>query len=179
MKKIFGALFISLSIFTHLSAESYIDYVSVGVAMQTLQDPSNPNIDNSILKDKKGTAVVLTAGKLLYSDIGVELEGSTSVKKAQWRLGDSKSDVDFWSLGLYGSYIWRINNLSIKPRVGVVFENIKSTIRSIDLVDKSDVGLSGSIGMTYHFGDNYAIYSNYTKFEDDMNHLTFGAEYKF
>ncbi len=179
MKKMVIALLASVSISTHVLAENYIDYVSVGVAMQTLQSPGNPEILSSALDDEKGLAVVLNAGKMLYSDIALELEGSASISKAQWKLGENAGDVDFWTLGLYGAYIWRINNLSIKPRIGVVFENIKSTIRTIDINDKSDISLSGGVGMTYNFNENYAIYSNFTKFEDDMNHLTFGAEYKF
>jgi len=183
MKKMFTALLVSVSITTHALAENYVDYVSVGVAMQTLQNPTNPNFNDLNFDDEKGLAIVLNAGKMLYSDIALEFEGSASVSQTQWKLGANTGDVDFWTLGLYGAYIWRINNLSIKPRVGVVFENIKSTIKlstsTIKPNDKSDIGLSGGVGMTYNFNENYAIYSNYTKFEDDMNHLTFGAEYKF
>ena len=179
MKKMISAAVICLSMLTTVKAESYIDYVSVGLALQTLQNVNNENIDNSLLNDDNGIAVVLTAGKYLYEDLALELEGSVSIDKAEWSLNDGRGEVDFWALGLYGSYIWRINNLSIKPRIGLVYENIKSTLGPISLIDKADMGLSGGIGLTYQFGQNYAIYSNFTKFEDDINHLTFGAEYKF
>lgn len=179
MKKMISAAAICLSILTTAQAEDYIDYVSVGLALQTLQDSTNDDL-NEILEDERGMAVVLNAGKNLYEDIAVEFEGTASVKKPEWSLSDGRSDeVDFWSLGLYGVYIWKINNLSIKPRVGLVYENIKSTIDGLTLIDKADLAISGGIGLTYNFGQNYAIYSNYTKFEDDINHLTFGAEYKF
>ncbi|MCH9813242.1 MAG: porin family protein [Epsilonproteobacteria bacterium] len=176
MKRILSGFLLSCSLLTHAYAESYIDYVSVGVAMQTLQDP---DIDLN-LEDEKGVAVVLNAGKMLYSDIALEFEGSASITKPEWKLGEETYEVDFWSLGLYGAYIWRINNLSIKPRLGLVYENIKSTINAAQKPnDTEDIALSGGIGFSYQFTENYALYTNYTKFEDDINHLTFGAEYKF
>jgi len=179
MKKMISTVAICLSMLTSVQAEDYIDYVSVGLALQTLQNVNNENVDTSLLKDDNGMAIVLNAGKYLYEDIALELEGAASITKAEWQLGDARSEVDFWSLGLYGVYIWRVNNLSIKPRIGLVYENIQSTIRQISLIDKADIAVSGGIGLTYNFGQNYAIYSNFTKFEDDINHLTFGAEYKF
>ena len=179
MKKMISTVAICLSMLTSVQAEDYIDYVSVGLALQTLQNVNNENVDSSSLKDDNGMAIVLNAGKYLYEDIALELEGATSITKAEWQLSDARSEVNFWSLGLYGVYIWRVNNLSIKPRIGLVYENIQSTIRQISLIDKADMILSGSIGLTYNFGQNYAIYSNFTKFEDDINHLTFGAEYRF
>ncbi len=179
MKKMISTAAICLSMLTSVQAEDYIDYVSVGLALQTLQSVNNENVDTTLLNDENGMAIVLNAGKYLYEDIALEFEGTASITKAEWQLGDAKSEVDFWSLGLYGVYIWKINNLSIKPRIGIVYENIKSTIGPISLTDKSDMALSGGIGLTYNFGQNYAIYSNFTKFEDDINHLTFGAEYKF
>jgi len=178
MKKMISAVAISLSMLTSVQAESYIDYVSVGLALQTLQNSTNADI-NPFLDDKQGTAVVLNTGKYIYDDIALEFEGSTSVVKPEWKFGDAKSEVDFWSLGLYGVYIWKINNLCIKPRIGLVYENIKSTISGQSLIDKADMALSGGIGLSYEFSQNYAVYTNYTKFEDDINQLTFGAEYKF
>lgn len=182
MKKMISAAAICLSMLTTAQAESYIDYVSVGLALQTLQNSSNEDY-NPLLDDDQGVAVVLNAGKYLYDDIALEFEGSASVTKPEWSLSsDGRSDeVDFWSLGLYGVYIWKINNLCIKPRIGLVYENIKSTINiaGVPLIDKADMALSGGIGLSYQFNPNYAIYTNYTKFEDDINHLTFGATYKF
>ncbi|HIP03063.1 MAG TPA: hypothetical protein EYG75_06070 [Campylobacterales bacterium] len=179
MKKMISAAAICLSMLTNVQAESYIDYVSVGLAIQTLQDSSNEDL-SPLLSDERGVAVVLTAGKNLYEDVALEFEGSASVAKPEWSFSDGRSDeVDFWSLGLYGVYIWNLNNLSIKPRIGLVYENIKSTIDGLPLIDKADMIISGGIGLTYEFNHNYAIYSNFTKFEDDINHLTFGAEYRF
>jgi outer membrane receptor protein involved in Fe transport len=179
MKKMISATAICLSLLTSVQAdESYIDYVSLGLAIQSLQN-ANQNVDSTLLNDKTGLAIVANVGKNLFDDISLEFEGSASVDNPQWTLGDATSDVDFWSLGIYGAYIWRINNLSIKPRVGLVYENIKATIGALSLIDKSDMALSGGVGLAYHFNNNYSIYSNYTKFEDDINHLTFGAEYKF
>ncbi len=177
MKKRVSALLISLSMLTQSYAEDYVNYVSVGFAIQ--------DIDNPYFDDGQGTAVILNAGKNLYSDIALEFEGALSIVKPEGKIGTRKSDVDFWSLGLYGAYIWKVNNLSIKPRIGIVYENIKSTININDTAnpltptDKGDVALSGGIGLSYQLGQNYALYSNYTKIEDDINHLTFGAEYKF
>ncbi len=178
MKKMISTAAICLSMLTSVQAEDYIDYVSVGLALQTLQNSTNEDL-NPFLEDEQGLAVVLSAGKYLYDDIALEFEGTASVTKPEWQFSGTTSEVDFWSLGLYGVYIWKINNLSIKPRIGLVYENIKSTISGQTLIDKADMSLSGGIGLSYEFNQNYAVYTNYTKFEDDINHLTFGAEYKF
>ncbi len=157
--------------------ESYIDYVSVGLA---LQDVKNDKFD-------QGAALVLNAGKDIYSDMSIEVEGAVSVSKPEAKFNGQTHDIDFWSLGLYGAYIWKINKLSIKPRIGLVYESIKSTLgihtndESLMAVgtNKKDLAVSGGIGLAYDVSKNYKIYTNYTKFEDDIDHLTFGAEYKF
>ncbi len=175
MKKTVTTILISLSLLSHAHAEEYIDYVSVGLALQ--------NIDNKHFDD--GLAIVANAGKSFYGDMALEFEGATSLQKIEAKAGDRKSDVDFWSIGIYGAYIWKINKLNIKPRLGIVFENIKSTINIKDPenpftpTEKSGIAISGGIGLSYQFSQNYAVFTNYTKFEDDINHLTFGGEYKF
>jgi hypothetical protein len=175
MKKTITTVLISLSLLSQAHAEEYIDYVSVGLALQ--------NIDNKHFDD--GLAIVANAGKNFYGDMALEFEGATSIQKIEAKAGDTRTDVDFWSIGVYGVYIWKINNLSIKPRLGIVFENIKSTINIKDPenpftpTEKSDIAISGGIGLSYQFNQNYAVFTNYTKFEDDINHLTFGGEYKF
>lgn len=158
--------------------ESYIDRVGVALGIQ-----------DAINNDKfdKGTALILNAGKDIYSDMGVELEGVVTLDKPEAKFNGRTHDIDFWSLGLYGTYIWRINKLSIKPRLGVVYESIKSTLNihtnneanMNTKTHKTDLALSGGIGAAYDIGDSYKIYTNYTKYEDDIDQITFGAEYKF
>ncbi len=157
--------------------ESYIDYMSVGVALQ--------DVDNS--KFDQGGAFVVNAGKDIYNDMSVEVEGSVGIKKPEAKFNGKTHDVDFWSFGVYGAYIWKVNKLSIKPRLGVVYESIKSTLNVTTNneaamgvgTNRQDLAVSGGIGIAYDIDKNYKIYTNYTKFEDDMDHLTFGAEYKF
>ncbi len=173
MKKLLPAILLTFSLTSASYAENFLDYVGVGVA---LQDVDNPNIDN-------GTAVVLNGGKTLFQGLGLEFEGTASIQKMEGTLNDVKKDVDFWSLGMYSTYIWKLGNLSVKPRIGLVYESIQSDLSlqsdSTDATDKNDLGLSAGIGFAYQLGTNYNIYTNYTRIEDDIDHLTFGAEYKF
>ncbi len=181
MNRLLTTFIAGLIVSTTLSAdevnESYLDRVGVGLA---LQDVTNDKFDT-------GTALVLSAGKDIYSDMGIELEGTVGLTKPEAKFNGSTHDVDFWSLGLYGTYIWKINKLSIKPRLGVVYESIKSTLNihtnnealMNSKVIKKDLAISGGIGAAYDLNENYKIYTNFTKFEDDINQLTFGAEYKF
>ncbi len=170
-------LTVSSSLFAGETQESYIDHVGVGFAMQ---DVTNDKFDT-------GTALVLNAGKDIYSDMGVEIEGTIGLTKPEAKFNGQTHDIDFWSLGLYGTYIWKINKLSIKPRLGIVYESIKSTLNyktnNDALMDtkmiKKDLAISGGIGAAFDLSENYKIYTNYTKFEDDIDQLTFGAEYKF
>jgi len=94
------------------------------------------------------------------------------------------SNMKFWSVGMYGTYLWKMDKITIKPRIGFVYENIKSSFNTSNTnptksTDVSSVTLSGGIGVNYKLSKEYEIYTNYTKFQNDIDHLTFGAEFKF
>ncbi len=180
MKKFMVATVLVASLTTASQAESFLDYFGFGVA---LQSPDSPNFDD-------GTAVVLTGGKNLYQGIGMEVEGTTSVQKMEGKFNGIKDDIDFWSLGMYSTYIWKLGNLSVKPRLGLIYRSLKSKIdinapkipvagATYQNSDISGVGMSAGIGLSYDLGSGYNIYTNYTKIEDELDHLTFGAEFKF
>ncbi len=180
MKKLLAASLLTASLASVSYADSFLDYLGFGLA---LQDVSSPNFDN-------GTAVVINGGKSLYQGIGLEFEGTASVQKMEGSFNGITDDVDFWSLGMYSTYIWKLGNLSIKPRLGLVYDSIKSDI-GIDSpkvavagenytgTDKSGLGLSAGIGLAYQLGESYNVYTNYTRMEDEIDHLTFGAEFRF
>jgi hypothetical protein len=184
MKKFLTASLFVASLTTASHAESFLDYFGLGVA---LQDIESQNFDN-------GTAVVLTGGKNLYEGIGMEFEGTTSIQKMEGKFNTAtrtiKDDIDFWSLGMYSTYIWKLGNLSIKPRLGLIYRSMKSDI-DVDApkiavadtiypeTDINGIGLSGGIGLSYELGSGYNIYTNYTRIEDELDHLTFGAEFRF
>ncbi len=152
-----------------------IDYVSVGVSSQ--------KIDNS--KFNKGTTLTVNAGKEnTITHLGLEVEGSLQLKKPKATISGVTSDLKFWSMGMYGTYIWKLDDITIKPRIGFVYENIKSSFNTSNTnktkpTDKSKVALSGGIGISYKLTDKTSIYTHYTKFEDDIDHLTFGAQFRF
>ena len=180
MKKFMSALAIVTSLSAVAQADGFLDYVGLGVA---LQDLDSPNFDN-------GTAVVLTGGKSVYYGLGMEVEGTTSVSKMEGKFNGLKDDVDFWSLGMYSTYVWKLGNFHIKPRVGVIYRNLKTKIdikapkipvkdTVYEPTDIKGLGMSAGIGLSYELGDGYNIYTNYTRIEDELDHLTFGAEFKF
>ncbi len=171
---------LAASLSTASYADSFLDYLGFGLA---LQDVSSPNFDN-------GTALVVNGGKSLYQGIGLEFEGTASVQKMKGSFNGITDDVDFWSLGMYSTYIWKLGNLSIKPRLGLVYDSIKSDVginspkiavpgTTYEGTDKSGLGLSAGIGLAYQLGESYNVYTNYTRMEDEIDHLTFGAEFKF
>lgn len=180
MKKLLTASLLTASLLTTAQADSFLDYFGLGLA---LQDVTSPNFDN-------GTALVINGGKSLYQGIGVEFEGTASIQKMEGSFNGLKDDIDFWSIGMYSTYIWKLGNLSVKPRIGIVYDSIKSDI-GINTpkvavpgtlytgTDKSGIGLSAGIGLAYQLSENYNVYTNYTRIEDDIDHLTFGAEFKF
>jgi outer membrane receptor protein involved in Fe transport len=180
MKKLLTASLLTLSLATASHADSFLDYFGLGLA---LQDVSSPNFDN-------GTAIVINGGKSLYQGIGLEFEGTASIQKMEGSFNGLKDDVDFWSVGMYSTYIWKLGNLSIKPRIGLIYDSIKSDIdinspkvavpgTLYEGTDKSGLGLSAGIGLAYQLSESYNVYTNYTRMEDDIDHLTFGAEFKF
>ncbi len=180
MKKLLTASLLTVSLATASYADSFLDYLGFGLA---LQDVTSPNFDN-------GTALVINGGKSLYQGIGLEFEGTASVQKMEGTFNGITDDVDFWSIGMYSTYIWKLGNLSIKPRLGLVYDSIKSDIdiNSPKVAvpgtiytgsDKNGIGLSAGIGLAYQLSESYNVYTNYTRMEDDIDHLTFGAEFRF
>ena len=180
MKKLLTASLLTVSLATAAQADSFLDYFGLGLA---LQDVNSPNFDN-------GTALVINGGKSIYNGIGFEVEGTTSLQKMEGSFNGLKDEIDFWSLGMYSTYIWKLGNLSIKPRVGLVYDSIQSNIglsspqnavpgTTYQGTDKNGLGVSAGVGVAYQLSENYNVYTNYTKFEDDITHLTFGAEFRF
>ncbi len=176
MKKIIYLLFVFFLFSFSLYADNkLVDYVGVGISSQ--------KVDNS--KFNKGSALTINAGKSnSINHLGIEMEGSIQLKKPKATISNITSDLKFWSMGMYGTYIWKLSNITIKPRFGFVYENIKSSFNTSNSnktkpVDKSKIALSGGIGISYKLSDKTSLYTNYTKFEDDIDHLTFGAEFKF
>ncbi len=180
MKKILTASLLTVSLATASYADSFFDYLGFGLA---LQDVNSPNYDN-------GTALVVNGGKSLYQGIGIEFEGTASVQKMEGTFNGLTDEIDFWSVGMYSTYIWKLGNLSVKPRIGLVYDSIQSDIgiqspktpvagTIYTGTDKNGLGLSAGIGLAYQLSENYNVYTNYTKIEDDISHLTFGAEFKF
>ena len=93
-------------------------------------------------------------------------------------------ELKFWSMGMYGTYLWSFDKITIKPRIGFLYESIKSSFNTsnsnpLKPVDKNKLSLSGGIGISYEVTHNTKIYTNYTKLETDIDHITFGAEFKF
>ncbi len=180
IRKVLAVFALVISLSSALSAEGFLDYIGLGVA---LEDADSPNFDT-------GTALVLTTGKNIYDDISLEAEATTSIDKMEGKFNGLKDDLDFWSFGFYSTYLWRLGNLSIKPRLGLIYRSLKSDIgihtpknsesgAVYQDTDVSKLGLSGGFGVHYDLGKGYNIYTNYTKYEDDLEHITFGAEYKF
>jgi opacity protein-like surface antigen len=204
MKKLLTASLLAASLATASHAGSYLDYLGFGLA---LQDVNSPNFDN-------GTALVINGGTALYQGFGVEFEGTASIQKMEGSYAGITDEMDFWSLGMYSTYIWKLGNLSITPRLGLIYDSLKSDVgfdrpqtqaatttqtttqtatgetttqttvqqEATTLsqgIDKNGLGLSIGIGLSYELGENYNIYTNYTRMEDDISHLTFGAQFKF
>jgi len=169
-------LFIFLSsTFLQASDKYLIDYIGLGIASQ--------KVDNK--KFDTGTALILNAGKnKLYKNIGMEVEGTLQINKPSATINNLTSDLKFWSMGMYGTYLWKIDSITIKPRLGLVYESIKSSFNTdndnpTQSINKNKVGLSAGIGISYKLTEKSKLFTNYTKFEDDIDHLTFGAEFKF
>ncbi|HIO90856.1 MAG TPA: hypothetical protein EYG69_03705 [Campylobacterales bacterium] len=174
-KKGLLTLFTIVTLSFSLSAGEVIDYVDIGIASQKID---NNNFD-------KGSSLIINAGKEnLINDIGLEIEGTFPINKPQATITGVTSSLKFWSMGMYGTYLWKVDKITIKPRLGIVYENIKSAFNTSSTnptkaTDISKIAISGGIGLSYKLTKKYKIYTNYTKFEDDIDHLTFGAEFKF
>ncbi len=166
---------IVIFLFTYIINLNAKEYASIGISSQKVANDSF----------SKGKALTINVGKTdLLKSLGVEVEGNIQIKKPKATISNITSKLKFWSMGMYGTYIWKFNKLSIKPRLGFVYEHIKSAFNTKNSnknspTNKSQLAISGGIGLSYKITNQTSIYTNYTKFEDDIEHLTFGAEFKF
>jgi opacity protein-like surface antigen len=174
-RRVFAVISFTIFFSSTLLADKVVDYVGIGVAKQS--------VDNR--EFSSGSSLIVNTGKDRVADnLGIEIEGTFPLDKPDATISGKKSSMKFWSMGMYGTYIWKINRITIKPRLGLIYENIQSAFNTSNKdktkpIDRSFVGLSGGVGLSYNLTKKYKIYTNYTKFEDDINHLTFGAEFKF
>lgn len=174
-KSIFLLVFLCSFLTSAYSNNKVIDYIGLGLSSQ--------KVDNS--KFDKGTALTINAGKTnAINHLGIEVEGNIQINKPKATIVGISSDLKFWSMGMYGTYLWKINDITIKPRLGFVYNSIKSSFNTSNTnkttpINKSKMALSGGIGISYKITNSASLYTNYTKFEDDISHLTFGAEFKF
>jgi opacity protein-like surface antigen len=159
-----------------MSAYDNFDYIGVGLSSQKIE---NKHLSNT-------NALILNTGKNnLYKNIGIELEGSIQLDKSSTTINGISSDLKFWYMGMYGTYLWKLDNsFAIKPRFGIVYKNIKSSLNTsnnnpTNKEDENKLSLSAGIGISYKLTEKSELFTNYTKFEDDIEHLTFGAEFKF
>jgi len=173
MFKILATVFLLLSV--SYAKQNVIDYMSIGIADQ--------KIDNR--KFNHGTSLIVNVGKNnLINRMGMEVEGSIQIDKPEATINGFTDSLKFWSMGMYGTYLWSFDNITIKPRVGILYESIKSSFNKSNSnintpIDKNKVSLSGGIGISYKITNSTKIYTNYTKLETDIDHITFGAEFKF
>ena len=172
--KIFVAVFVLLSTSSY-AKDKKIDYVSIGIAKQSIDDKYF----------NKGTSLILNIGKNnIINKIGMEVESSIQIDKPKATINGITNDFKFWSMGMYGTYLWTFEKITIKPRVGLLYESIKSSFNKsnnnpLAPIDKNKISLSGGIGISYKITNSTKVYTNYTKAETDIDHITFGAEFKF
>ena len=185
MKSLLMASLLSSLLVTALQASDSINYLDMGTKVQNT---------NKQKQTKSTTLVVHTGIASLYHGAGVELEGSMSLQNIEDKERLINDTADYWTVGMYSTYIWELGNVRIKPRVGLHYENVAlNTIKtnskrnrsqakkstSDKKIEQDTLGVSAGIGLTYQLGNHANVYTNFTRYEDDANHLTFGAEYRF
>lgn len=175
MKSCFTKPFVTLLTLLIIPASSLANdniYVGAGLAIEGVEDAET------------GVALVLNVGMPIIEDFGsgtITVEGEITHSIVEpWFDGYYAIDVTVNTLGIYGTYIFDINeNVYLKPRVGLVYKSLESGYTG----EYNEIIPAVSIGGAYKISDTIDIFTDIKVAPagdvDMVGHLTVGAYYYF
>lgn len=128
-----------------------------------------------------GLSLVVTGGKEMRDIEGLAIEGelTTTISKPEADVLGVTADISYWTLAGYGVYSFPVTNqFAVRGRLGVLYENLDiETSAGGDTDD--ELGLSFGVGATFELSPRLNAIAEYTRIEEDINHLSAGVQWKF
>ena len=150
--------------------ERFIDYMGTQLAISDVD-----GFDN-------GLSLVVTGGKELATVPGLALEGefSTTISKPEAEIGGVNADVSYWTLAGYGAYSFPVSQqVAIRGRLGLLYENVDVNVTGASVDDDDEFGVSLGLGATFQVSPRINAIAEYTRVEEDVNHLSAGVQFRF
>jgi len=124
---------------------------------------------------KSGIGMSLRGGVSLdnvLKGLGAQIELNKSLSDPEYVTG---YDIDVLTMAAYATFDIEIPNsqVTLRPKIGAIFPNMKDDIDSRDLI------LSSGFGMTYDLENNMRLYADYTVLGQEISNYSAGLEIKF
>jgi opacity protein-like surface antigen len=148
----------------------FIDYVGAQLAISDID-----GFDN-------GLALVLNAGKELNNLPGLAVEGelTTTVSSPEADIGGISAEASYWTLAGYGVYTIPLNQqVGLRGKVGALYENVDVDVSGAGDESDDEFGLSLGVGATFRMSPKMNLIAEYTRIEEDVNHLSAGVQFRF
>ena len=133
------------------------------------------NFNNGVAGTSLGVGVNAKFGIFLENllhHLSFELDTSYSLKDPKTSAG---VDENLFTLGTYLAYTICLGDsgFAVRPRFGMVFANLSTSVNS------TDVAISSGAALLYALDSTIILYADYTDLGEQYNNYTLGVEYKF
>lgn len=144
----------------------FVDYVSGQLVWADVDD-----FDEAL-------ALALTAGKNIAPNFYVEGELTTTLSEAEAKGNGGDIELTYWTFGAYGVYALPVGqNFALRGRLGGVYINADDEGGDADLDDELNV--SFGVGGIYDLSPRLNVIAEYTRMDEDINHISAGLQLKF
>lgn len=122
--------------------------------------------------------IALTAGKTLAPNFYVEGELTTTLNDAKAKGAGGDIKLSYWTIGAYGVYALPVGqNFALRGRLGGVYIDADSKGGSSGLDNEFNV--SFGIGGIFDVSPSMNVIAEFTRMDEDVNHLSAGVQLKF
>ncbi|MFA5529112.1 MAG: outer membrane beta-barrel protein [Thiohalomonadaceae bacterium] len=123
-------------------------------------------------------ALALTAGKNIAPNFYLEGELTTTISDAEAEGAGDDIELSYWSFGAYGVYALPLGqDFALRGRLGGVYISADDEGGDSGLDDEFNV--SFGVGGIYDLTPRLNLVAEYTRMDEDINHLSAGVQFKF
>jgi len=155
---------------TRTTPNRFIDYVGAQLGISDID-----GFDN-------GLALIVNAGKELREVPGLALEGefTTTITSPEAEVAGVDAEASYWTLAGYGVYAFPVTQqFAVRGRLGALYENVDVEVSGGSDESDNEFGLSLGVGASFAMSQRMNVVAEYTRIEEDINHLSAGVQFRF
>jgi hypothetical protein len=125
-------------------------------------------------------ALAIAAGKTFTPNFSVEGEITTTLSAAEAEGDNGDTEVTYWTAGVYGVYVLPVGqNFALRGRLGGLYRDAEVDNGGDSDLDDDEFGVSFGVGGLYDLSSRLNVVAEYTRIDDDINHISAGVQLKF